>query len=83
MKLERDAASLGTKTKREGEASYTLSPEQRERARELGRKAKEAYEKAEAEERARAKRAGVSDGKPESNVIRLDERRRSRGRPSS
>jgi hypothetical protein len=81
--LEKEAELLGTRTKRELEASSTLTPEQRARAREMGRRAKEAYAKAMAEKEARAKQDESAVGKPESNVVSLDQHRRRARRGTS
>jgi hypothetical protein len=81
--LAEEAELLGTKTRREVEASTQLSPEEWALARELGRKAKEAFAKAEAEQQALAKRQASAVAKPASNVVRLDEQRRHSRRRSS
>ena|ERR1700722_6351982 len=73
--LEKEADLLGTMTKREVEASITLSPEDQARAREMGRKANEAFAKARAEKEARAKEEQSAVAEPESKVVSLDERR--------
>jgi membrane protein involved in colicin uptake len=81
--LEKEAQLLGTKTKAEVEAGSTLTPEERARAEEIGRKANEAYAKAKAEKDARAKAEESRVAKPASNVVSLDERRRRSQRRSS
>jgi hypothetical protein len=68
MKLEREALRLGTKTRREVQASYKLSDEQREKARALGRRMKEAY--AEADAQTQAQEQAQAHENP-SNVVPL------------
>jgi hypothetical protein len=77
MKLEREALRLGTRTRGEVQASYKLSPEQREKARALGRSVKQAYAEADAQTQAQAQaQAQTQAHEKASNVVPLRPRPR-------